>query len=351
MSVPFQIKQPEVQTQQRELAIPHQDTKWLLPNRPKDKFTRVVMTPSKLVVVLLVLLAVTEVAEAQPLIIVGEDNLESVAQLESNFLKKVFGAVMQVENTEQDVQICTAVRLTQSLVMTNYHCDRGCEAMVFHSNNGPYTVRSQCQQQIASNENLAFSIYRVSNTQSLAVEELIQRPIIQSDESKGGSRNNTRIEQNALANAEEPTIGASPESTKLLPIMTLLDRAPRRHERLILPSYPVDETTMVVDQSGECRIDNPLLERQIRGRTTATHSCDTVRGSSGAPLLTHRRVPNDVSVGVNASVTAGGAMIGLHWGGSKSLGNLAVPTYLIIADLKRRLETKDFEELRIEGAP
>ena len=102
----------------------------------------------------------------------------------------------------------------------------------------PIPFVSQCQEQIASNENLAFSIYRVSNRRSLIVQEQLQQPDIQSDERKGGSRHSNRTEQDASDSAEESIIGGSQEAAAPLPTMTLLDRSPTASRAFDLTKLP-----------------------------------------------------------------------------------------------------------------
>ena len=141
MIEPFEVKPPKDHDERRAFGMPFHDWHWFMPNRRNNLGNEVVKTPFNLVLVLLLLSGVTKVAGAQPFVIVGEDNLESVDQLEASPLRTAFGAVLQVENTAEDVWICTAVRLTESLVMTNHHCDRDCPGLVFHGTDGSHTVR------------------------------------------------------------------------------------------------------------------------------------------------------------------------------------------------------------------
>jgi hypothetical protein len=223
--------------------------------------------------------------------IIGENNLEPAEKAAGSPIYDTIQAVARVEVMD-GYGFCTGAQVGESLFLTNYHCDLGCETTVFrlgYENDVPAKDRTgyRCVKMLRKNELLDYALY--------AVEPLPEQ------------------------------VGA-----KMYPILPLSRSPATQSMRAVLASHPTGRTK-VIDRSADCVISDPNIEHTDSGRDTMKHTCDTEGGSSGAPVIDYDR----------------GVAVGLHWGGRGNDFNYAIPMPRIIEDLETHLDPEMFSRLHV----
>ena len=160
---------------------------------------------------------------------------------------------------------CSAFRIGETLIMTNYHCMvfKPCDQVSFHFAYergllASDSVQFKCSAVLSSLEHLDYALYRVEQV---------------------------------------PT-----RSTYEVPILALSDNSVAAGARLLFPSHAATMPKQI-DRSTDCIVAQATpYEGELR--RSVGHNCDSMSGSSGSPLIRYDSTPG-----------AKGVVVGLHWGG------------------------------------
>jgi hypothetical protein len=229
--------------------------------------------------------------------ILGDNDLEPIANAAGTPEYAFSQGVARLEQQIDAFGICTAARIGETLFMTNYHCARPCEAVQFtmgYEDGLPPEQRRtfKCERLIRKNPFLDYSLFEVARHEGDA------------------------------------------EDLAAFPILSLWYGPLAEGQSVILPSHPVGRL-MEIDRSAACVLGSVEVFRTPSGRDTIKHMCDSEVGSSGAPLLDR----------------ATGYMVGLHWGGRDNEYNMAIPSTLIVDDIRANTEPAVAAELHVVDMP
>jgi V8-like Glu-specific endopeptidase len=189
--------------------------------------------------------------------IIGENNLEMI---EAAIGTEYYEISRSIARMEVGSGYCTGFRIGEDLIMTNHHCMtfKPCQEVRFRFGYEkqlprPEQVVFKCVKEEIALERLDFAIYRV----------------------------------------EEITSSASYP----VPVLSISKSAPSQGTPLIMASHAATIEKQI-DRSAGCQVmeDEPYTNES---RLSFGHGCDSMSGSSGAPIL----------------ATNPWRIIGIHWGG------------------------------------
>jgi len=189
--------------------------------------------------------------------IVGENNLEMI---EATIGTEYYEVARSIARMEVGSGYCTGFRIGDDLIMTNYHCMtfKPCSQVQFRFGYEkqlprPQQVVFKCVREEIALERLDFAIYRV--------EEITSSP------------------------------------TYPVPIMSISRSAPPEGTTLTMASHAATIEKQI-DRSPGCKVmeDQPYTNEL---RLSFGHGCDSMSGSSGAPILAMNPW----------------RIVGIHWGG------------------------------------
>ncbi len=211
--------------------------------------------------------------------VIGENNLEDVETVKGSVFYNMAKPVARVENYSRD-GFCTAIRVGETLFLTNYHCWEavGCRVRfrMGYERRLPDVEQAlfECTAVVTKAEELDFALLRV-------------HPLY-------------------------PEQAFYPAAT--------LSKAPLvLGQALVTAGHPVLQRKKI-DVSPGCEVTraDPYVHD---GVLSMQHQCDTQGGSSGSPLFDRET----------------GHVVGLHWGGEDRTGsNHGVPMTLILERIHER---------------
>ena len=188
---------------------------------------------------------------------------------------------------------CSSFKVGPDLFMTNWHCSTfmPCNETQFHLGYAPKIPKEEqsqnrCSEILATSDTYDYALYRVD---------------------------------------------AKSTQLKNYPISTLYNGDLYKDQALIHPSF-AGTFTFQIDQSPQCKVVDPIPSI-VNKRVSFDHSCDTMGGSSGSPILDRKT----------------GFVVALHWGGAeRSSFNQAIRMKDVLADLKIKAP-QSYAELQIQN--
>lgn len=220
--------------------------------------------------------------------ILGVKHLEAIEAVAGTPVYDLGAAIARMEKvdpgTDFGIGYCTAFHIGPHLFMTNQHCVLPCDQMNIRL--GYEKALSEGQQQIYRCTSVVYS------NQALDYALIAADPALQGD------------------------------AAKEIAFPTLTVYAGPIHDGDAV--YAISHASggyKEIDRSSACALGSVTVFHTDTGRDTIKHRCDTLTGSSGAPLLDRDH----------------GYVVGLHWAGIPDQYNMAIPMSLIIADMQANL--------------